>query len=66
MNKPSKNKPCPCGSKKLYKRCCIDINKRVSQAFEQQMIKEAIQMAHLVDVRVEECFDPSCPCRKRE
>ncbi|MBI5193059.1 MAG: SEC-C domain-containing protein [Nitrospirae bacterium] len=23
MNKPGRNEPCPCGSGKKYKRCCL-------------------------------------------
>lgn len=29
MNKPGRNDPCPCGSGKKYKRCCIDKKPRV-------------------------------------
>jgi tetratricopeptide (TPR) repeat protein len=50
MPKVGRNEPCPCGSGKKYKRCCLGKD----QAFERQALAAARQASHDADERYDE------------
>jgi tetratricopeptide (TPR) repeat protein len=54
MPKVGRNGPCPCGSGKKYKRCCLDKD----QAFEREALTAARQARH-DDERYDELADAS-------
>lgn len=51
-NKPGRNDPCPCGSGKKYKRCCMKVVKRnLSQlGFQRAFLKVVKDMGGEIDV----------------
>jgi tetratricopeptide (TPR) repeat protein len=54
MAKPGRNSPCPCGSGKKYKRCCLD--KDVAAEFEHERLAAAAWLP-IVDVDIVDSFD---------
>jgi len=54
MSKVGRNQPCPCGSGKKYKRCCLDKD----QAFEREALAAARQAKH-DDERYDQLADAS-------
>jgi tetratricopeptide (TPR) repeat protein len=50
MPKVGRNEPCPCGSGKKYKRCCLGKD----QAFEREALAAARQASHDDDERYDE------------
>src|SRR3989344_7795769 len=49
MTKIGRNDPCPCGSKKKYKKCCLGKKVEISQQKLQEMALEAMQKNHFID-----------------
>jgi len=54
MAKPGRNNPCPCGSGKKYKRCCLD--KDVAADLERERLTAAAWRP-IVDVDIVNSFD---------
>ena len=54
MAKPGRNNPCPCGSGKKYKRCCLD--KDVAAELEHERLAAAAWRP-IVDVNIVNRFD---------
>ena len=54
MAKPGRNDPCPCGSGKKYKRCCLD--KDVAAELEHERLAAAAWRP-IVDVNIVNRFD---------
>jgi tetratricopeptide (TPR) repeat protein len=55
MPKVGRNEPCPCGSGKKYKRCCLDKD----QAFERETLAATGQARHDDDERYDELAEAS-------
>ncbi len=49
MNQPSRNDPCPCGSGKKYKRCCLRREREVADAEYQRQRGPSIALDWLMD-----------------
>ena len=54
MSRPGRNNPCPCGSGKKYKRCCLD--KDVAAELEHERLAAAAWRP-IVDVNIVNRFD---------
>jgi hypothetical protein len=54
MAKPGRNDPCPCGSGKKYKRCCLD--KDVDAELEHERLAAAL-WSSVVDADIVDSFD---------
>ena len=55
MNKPGRNDPCPCGSGRKYKRCCLGReveHDRFAEALERRVLPRLSQLARFAETAV--------------
>jgi tetratricopeptide (TPR) repeat protein len=55
MSRPGRNNPCPCGSSKKYKRCCLD--KDLAAEREHKRLAAAAAWRPTIDVDIVNRFD---------
>lgn len=58
MAKPGRNDPCPCGSGKKYKKCCLATDTAAEQATRRATQAEAEQQARVEQQQAQQLHDP--------
>ena len=62
MKKPGRNDPCPCGSGKKYKKCCLAKDRaQVSSLIWQKMRRAEGELVHILLQHVVEHYGPDAP-----